>query len=314
MEEIDQTLLLIASQNDRSSPAVRDLAKSCDAEDPIESLGNIYGRLQAREAKWLTRLILKNYGPIKIPEVLDFGAVHSSLPAVFNTRVEVSTSINAAVRRDGTSIVKGSAHNKSVTELKAFLPTQPTTAPLSSARPALASLTPQQLNRGNAQQASLQPLVDSLPEFLALSRLPVVLHHKGTGHCTLTNGTCPLTNCIFILGPCLSGYPWVTENLLPWHGATFITDHRLSKAIQQLSRPNPMTGRRYRKIALVESNRPEQAVQLMHRIEKLGLKRSNGTKNWVEVYDWRLLECIAKADKGKKLDYNPWKRCWIGCV
>ncbi|RDW88250.1 hypothetical protein BP6252_00282 [Coleophoma cylindrospora] len=315
IEEIDQTLLLLASQNDQSSLAVRNLAKVCINEDPLEQLGKIYCRLQAREAKWLTRLILKNYGPIEIPEVLDFGAVHSSLPSMFNTRAEMSVSVDAAVRRERTCIVRGSTHGKSRIGAKDILPIPPITASQQSiARSALTPLKPQQLNQRNTPATSLELSTNASPESSPLSSPPILHHHRGTGHCTLTHKICPLANCIFILGPCLSGYPWVTENLLPWHGATFITDYRLSKTFHQFSRPNVISGKKFRKIALVESNRSEQAVQFMHRIEKLDLKRNDGTKDWVEVYDWRLLECIAKTDKGKNLEYNPWKRCWIGCV
>jgi len=50
----------------------------------------------------------------------------------------------------------------------------------------------------------------------------------------------------------------------------------------------------------------------MRSIRSLDLKRPSGKKEYVEVYDWRLLEIIKKSDKGKKLGYDVWKRCWIG--
>jgi hypothetical protein len=64
---------------------------------------------------------------------------------------------------------------------------------------------------------------------------------------------------------------------------------------------------------LIESNRVEESVRFLKHVGKLGLRRK-GKKEWVEVYDWRLLECITKADRGKDYEYNPWKRCWIGAV
>lgn len=74
------------------------------------------------------------------------------------------------------------------------------------------------------------------------------------------------------------------------------------------------TGKQYRKIALIEPNRPEKAIDFLKRIRNLNLKNSLGEKQSVEVYDWRILECIAKVDQGKQLGYDPWRRCWMGAV
>jgi hypothetical protein len=38
---------------------------------------------------------------------------------------------------------------------------------------------------------------------------------------------------------------------------------------------------------------------------------TKGKKELIEVYDWRLLECVTKIDQGKQLAYDPWARCWI---
>jgi hypothetical protein len=48
----------------------------------------------------------------------------------------------------------------------------------------------------------------------------------------------------------------------------------------------------------------------LRRISSLRLTRK-GKKEWVGVYDWRLLECITKTEQGKELTYDPWVRCWI---
>jgi len=50
VEDIDQSLLQIAAFDKRSSPAVQSLASSWKYPDGIELLGNIYRKLQAREA------------------------------------------------------------------------------------------------------------------------------------------------------------------------------------------------------------------------------------------------------------------------
>ena len=143
---------------------------------------------------------------------------------------------------------------------------------------------------------------------------PVPMIISGTGTCGLTSHRCPLINCIFILSPCISNSPYILEQLLPWHGCCIVTTLRgLSEP--SLPRRCPQTGKKYRKIALVEPNRTEQTVQFLKRIEKLNLRRRKGReKQWVEVYDWRLLECAAKVDKGKELGYNLWRRCWMGAA
>jgi hypothetical protein len=135
---------------------------------------------------------------------------------------------------------------------------------------------------------------------------------SGTGTCQLTSKTCPLTTCIFLLSPCISTLPWLTENLLPWHGCRYISSE-ISFTHPSVSRRHPETGKRYRKIVLIESNRVEESVKFLKQVGNVGLRRK-GKKEWVEVYDWRLLECITKAERGKDYDYNPWKRCWIGAV
>jgi hypothetical protein len=141
--------------------------------------------------------------------------------------------------------------------------------------------------------------------------IPMVI--KGTGTCRLTTKRCSLSNCIFLLAPCIALVPWITENLLSWHGSRVVTSlHAFSD--HSLPQRCPQTGKKYRKIALVEPNRLPQTVQFLKRVESLNMRRSKGGKFWVEVFDWRILECIAKVDRGKELGYNPWRRCWIGAV
>ena len=188
-------------------------------------------------------------------------------------------------------------------------------------RPVLGAIS---LNSSNRQ-----PTIPRSPRPRSAS--PII--HSGKGHCQLTTSstskTCPLTPCIFLLAPNLTKDPYITKNLLPWHGCLYLT------SMADLSSPHlphrcPKTGKRYRKIALVDvdPNQPSQTLEFLKKIQKLDLKRrcsdkerntereksDEGKKEWVEVYDWRLLECIGKQDQGKELDYNPWKRCWMCAV
>ena len=63
VQEVDDALATIASRCRFSGPKARLPFLGNDAEVP-EILGRIYQRLQSREAKWFTRLILKDYSCI----------------------------------------------------------------------------------------------------------------------------------------------------------------------------------------------------------------------------------------------------------
>jgi hypothetical protein len=268
----------------------------------------------------LTRLILKDYGPgIKFPDSLICKANHSFLPRCVQVRAEFSSSIPSSLRRDGPGSLRLADAAKSTSNL---LPTPPATAP----EPVHSTSHKVGLGTGLLGSPSTKTQVSILPiertsdhgsptrrSKPSERRLGPPIFNGGRSKCQLSEQTCPLANCLFILAPCIATTPWLTENLLPWHGSCFIT------SLQALSSPTlprrcPQTGKKYRKIALVEPNRPQQTIEFLKMIGRLNLTRSRGKKQWVEVYDWRILECIAKIDRGKKLDYNPWRRCWIGAV
>lgn len=380
VDEIDQALLKIASHNTRSSPQVRSLASNVKAPDTIELLGSIYRRLQGREAKWLTRLILKDYGPVKFPDRLDVASNMQFLPTCIQINAEISISDAFPTLRDGQRETRGFVpRNACINQLPATpmptivdrgddpsakkqvnqLPTPPTTTPkpLPSAalpspprvrircqtREPLAILdinnrpTPQYPGTKAYEPTSSMSLIStstithqaSSPPICVTSlrtrtrssqRSPAMpsasLPISGTGTCRLTSHLCPLINCIFLLSPCISTIPYITEDLLSWHGSrTVISLSHLSDP--SFPRRCSNTGRKYRKIALVEPNRTGPTTDFLKRIQKLDLRRSGrekGKKQWVEVYDWRILECVAKVDRGKELGYNYWRRCWIGAV
>jgi hypothetical protein len=390
VEEIDQALLKIASHNPNSSLEVRSLAPKVRNHDTIELLGKIYRSLGGREAKWLTRFILKDYGPLKFPELLDFSPSMQFLPSCVRVNAQVAISGAIPTLRDGTGVIKATqtgvtSLNRGATspwtasptrerklvsaeEAVISLPTPPTTAPPLPSPTAILTpssinlvrlqhrepLAPLNLNSSSSrtqcssgdeaqQPSSLTAPLYTTPKARSSPmkiRNAVSPHHSGsrcllrtsfqqahpssskasspitvhgTGTCVLTTNLCPLTNCIFLLAPCISSSPWITENILSWHGCRTITSLD-SFSDSSLRRRCPRTGKRYRKIALVEINRTKPTVELMRRIERLNLHRSRGKKEWVEVYDWRILEAIAKADRGQDKGYNPWRRCWIGAV
>ena len=396
VEQIDQALLRIASHNPNSSPEVRSLASKVETPDTIELLGKFYRSLGGREAKWLTRLILKSYGPVKFPHRLNFSSNMQFLPTCVRVNAEILISEAFPALRDGPRVIRGFASvGASINRLpitpmtapasktrkplpsKAFvnqLPTPPTTTPRppSSAAPPMSHnpqvqsqtrepLAPLVLNSTPSPQSSGTKAYEpssSMSSIPTPNRAPsprtrasepplssssfhttprssharssqrsqgsqgsqfpspkpsVSMIISGTGTCRLTTQRCPLSNCIFLLAPCISSVPWITENLLSWHGSRTITSLR-GFSDPSLPRRCPQTGRKYRKTVLVESNRAKSTVDFLKRIEKLNLRRSKGKKEWVEVFDWRILEAIAKVDRGKELGYNPWRRCWIGAV
>lgn len=343
VEEIDQVLLRTAAFQPGSSGEVRDLAKTWDAgySDEVENIGQLYQRLQGREAKWLTRLILKDYSPVKFPDVLNMAAGQSYLPKCVSISINIPTSTPGAIRRFGTGAVTGVAS-------ASIMPTPPTSSPLASPQihmDANPSSNPELPPREEASSRPIRRLVAShkilsvptsttpassrsilgvlSPNLTRASQeesprknSPVKelspFRIAGHGLCRLTSETCIFARCLFIISPCMAGVPWLTDDLLSLHGARVLT------SLSSLTHPSiprhcPQTGRRYRKLALVEPNRAEQTAAFMKRIQSLGLKRK-GKKEWVEVYDWRLLECFTKVEQGTAVNYDPWERCWIGAV
>ncbi|PVH77960.1 hypothetical protein DL98DRAFT_590857 [Cadophora sp. DSE1049] len=125
-DEIDQALLRIAIFNAGSSLAIKSLKEQDEtAPDRIEVLEGLYLRLQPREAKWLTRIILKNFGPVTLPSGFPVpGSVThlpNSLPVMLNFPAKPPT----PKRRTRTRVKRGVGSNKPVQPF----PTSPTSSP-----------------------------------------------------------------------------------------------------------------------------------------------------------------------------------------
>jgi hypothetical protein len=312
VERIDQSSLRIASHNKSSSAQVKSLALEDKNYDAIEILGDIYRRLSSREAKWLTRLILKDYSPVKFPDSLVCQSNHSFLPRCIQVRAQFTSSIPTALRRDGPGSLR-LADNNGIPRPPASL-LEPEACLTRKRACGSSPLRPPSVERRRAISSAEKSIVSekvASPENHKLWKSK--LFFQGTGKCRMTEQTCQLINCLFISAPCIASTPWLIENLLPWHGASFVTSLQ-ALLDPSLPRRCPQTGKKYRKIALVETNRPEKTAEFLKSIGRLNLKTSQGKKDWIEVYDWRILECIAKVDQGKQLAYDPWRRCWIGAV
>lgn len=82
LEVIDKVLEGVASTYRFSCPAVRSLSTGAQAARNEEALREIYRQVTPREAKWLTRMILKDYSPIVLDEHVVYQSCHSLLPCV----------------------------------------------------------------------------------------------------------------------------------------------------------------------------------------------------------------------------------------
>lgn len=324
VEQIDQSLLQIASHNKCSSAEVKSLAVKDGKYDAIDILGDLYQSLAPREAKWLTRLILKDFGSLKFPDDLICQANHSFLPRCVQVRAQFVSSIPDALRRDGPGSLRLEEALKSA---KSLLPTPPSTlTPLSTALAALSS-SAQNVSRGDGKLVAIEKASEgahmkdkrstaTITKSSARARARTSTKgevFRGRGRCLLAGETCPLDNCSFIIAPCILEDSWVAEKLLPWHGLNYVAPLQSHSALTEFQR-NQSSRTKHRHMALVESKKRRATNEFLNEIIDLNLRTLQGEKLWVEVYDWRILECIGKIDQGKQLKFDPWKRCWIGAV
>ncbi|ELR08871.1 hypothetical protein VC83_01764 [Pseudogymnoascus destructans] len=93
IEDIEQVLVAFARQTPPSPPHSRPLAVDETCGGSTASLGRLYQRLPARESKWLTRLILKSYSPVIVPEHLVYMLYHPFLPGVLEVEPDFSAAL-----------------------------------------------------------------------------------------------------------------------------------------------------------------------------------------------------------------------------
>ncbi|KAL8774623.1 MAG: hypothetical protein Q9194_003995 [Teloschistes cf. exilis] len=92
LDEVDSTLLAIAAKNRFSAPKVRETAAD-NAVETSKQLESIYLRLSSNEAKWMTRMILKDY------PTLDFKSYHvlNTIHPRLKQALDVHSNFEAAV-------------------------------------------------------------------------------------------------------------------------------------------------------------------------------------------------------------------------
>lgn len=95
LEEVDRVLANIAKTNRFSAPSVRGYEPTSSLTDVTESLQRLYHRLQSREAKWLTRMILKEYPGLELKESVLFRCLDVRLPAMMRNQDSFESAIDS---------------------------------------------------------------------------------------------------------------------------------------------------------------------------------------------------------------------------
>ena len=104
VEEIDHVLAGIAKGVRFSAPKAR--SANVERLDIDDGLQLIYRRLQSREAKWFTRMILQDYTPLDIPEAVVYRCIDHQLPMImklhdnFEDAIKVLESVSASTDTD----------------------------------------------------------------------------------------------------------------------------------------------------------------------------------------------------------------------
>lgn len=91
VEEVDKALNDLASRIRFSGPDVYKRKSPSSSSD--DSLRDIFLRLKSSEAKWLTRLILKDFSPVFLDEYLVLNAFHFLLPSLLKFQDSFSAAV-----------------------------------------------------------------------------------------------------------------------------------------------------------------------------------------------------------------------------
>ncbi|KAH7264205.1 hypothetical protein B0J15DRAFT_266115 [Fusarium solani] len=94
VEEIDEILHSLAARVKWSSPSIR-VSQASLTQGNRGDLEWLYRRLSSLEAKWFTRLVLKNYQPLVLDPHLIYRLCDPILPCVLKIQDDFSTAINS---------------------------------------------------------------------------------------------------------------------------------------------------------------------------------------------------------------------------
>lgn len=118
MEQVDELLHGLAARIKWSSPAIRASQTPLTQRDRGD-LERIYSRVTATEAKWLTRLVLKNYAPLIFDENLVLRLCDPLLPSVLKIREDFTAAVGVAQSMRSTLLPNTGRRQSAQTKLLA---------------------------------------------------------------------------------------------------------------------------------------------------------------------------------------------------
>ncbi|TLS27236.1 hypothetical protein PpBr36_05507 [Pyricularia pennisetigena] len=163
------------------------------------------------------------------------------------------------------------------------------------------------------------------------------------GKCKYHGKDCAFKGWVFLLSPCVAGFPWVTDDLLgghgvhkfetdvaAWNGFLEAEDMAIAAARDRQERP-----RLTKKMIIVDGRRREATQDFLMKIEMRREERREryGRAGLAEVFDWRVLEVVMDRERltasgkgerrGSRLDKERceyefrdkiWRKHYVGLV
>ncbi|KAL8687998.1 MAG: hypothetical protein Q9218_005977 [Villophora microphyllina] len=102
LDQVDSTLLAIAAKNRFSAPGIRDAAAD-DGVEKCKRLESIYLRLSSNEAKWFTRMILKDYSTLTFKSYYLLNAIDSRLKQALDVHSTFEAAVGLLRHQDSTN-------------------------------------------------------------------------------------------------------------------------------------------------------------------------------------------------------------------
>ncbi|KAL9615126.1 MAG: hypothetical protein Q9167_000444 [Letrouitia subvulpina] len=122
VEEIDVALEKIASRNRFSGPEVRAAGKENNDLNVDKILEGILHRLQSREAKWLTRMILKDYGQLDFKSYVLLNIVDPRLAELLKVRDKFAEAVEVLKQQSSLQNVSKTDSDRGLQAEEAALP------------------------------------------------------------------------------------------------------------------------------------------------------------------------------------------------
>lgn len=123
-----------------------------------------------------------------------------------------------------------------------------------------------------------------------------------------------LINCSVSLSFCNVSLRSLWANTILSHGGSIV--ERPNEWFEHPKFPSHsrISGGKFRKLIIVERSATSSVVRLLHTIQAQNLKRQSGQREWVEVYDSRLLQQVVKLQTSFPIPSGIWKRHWVGAI